>query len=190
MVRRTKSTVLLSEIMLTDAQLRAIGCLALESTHLEMYFESLIVDFCGTALSDLLLERKMLDAKVDIFFAVLKHEIHDAPRRDKFSSFVDKIKTDIVKRNTVIHGNWGTNLQLKDLKKRKSNAIGQRKKSGNNVKASDIHALALRFAQHQTDLLEWYKDILQNIQIGDLKLNALRSERLSQILLPHHSLTP
>ena len=116
-----KQTIL-AEAMLTDEQLKAVGCLALEANHLETYLDAFVVTYCGENVGNLLLERKMLDAKVGVFKALFYPLLTTDEARNKLISLHDRIKSDIPKRNAAIHGDWGLarSIPLSEIFKRKN----------------------------------------------------------------------
>jgi hypothetical protein len=160
---------LLSETLLSDEQLRAVGCLALEATHLEIYIEAIIRGLCefDENKSKVFLDRLMIGAKTDIMRDLIWPIVRDTPQGNEFKVIYDDIKDLIAKRNTVIHGDWGLNLTVTEMRDsiltRRGKAIAKRKWKSDEVKADEVTALAHRFAQRQLDLLTWcFEHVLQS----------------------------
>ena len=148
--------------MFTEKQLKAIGCLVIESTHLEQYIEALIRTYAGETVSGLLLHRKMMDAKTDILKSLIINETKDDKLKKKLGRLFSNIKTDIVSRNTVVHGDWGLarEMPLEEMirQKRRGTAAAFRNNPKSPVKAKDIMNLAHRFADHQMKLLDLWDE--------------------------------
>ena len=155
-----KNIGLLSEFLLTDEQLKAVGCLALESTHLELLVESFIIALAGKNAGELLVKRKMIDAKIDIFKDLITPEIKNADLKNKFEKLCSDIKSDIVRRNTAIHGEWNSNENktLSEWLSKKDNAdvVAKRKNSPSTIKSSEIMGLAHRFSANQDNLIGFW----------------------------------
>lgn len=163
------SVPLLAEQMLTDVQLKMIGCLAFESAFVESLLEQLIDSQAGTVVAQLLLSNKMLTAKLDILKGLVVPAIidvepdhdRDGSLRKKFEDLCAKIASDIARRNTVIHGEWNHGEKLDAskirtladfLSKRHENSFARRK-FGNPVKASEVMDLAREFQSHVGELV-------------------------------------
>lgn len=159
------STGLFSEFLLSDEQLKAVGCLALESTHLELLVESFIIAFVGKNVGELLMKRKMIDAKIDIFRDLITPVIKNADLKKIFEELCSNIKSDIVRRNTAIHGEWGSD-EKKTVsewlsKKQNSDVVAKRKNSPSTVKSAEIMGLAHRFSANQDNLIGFWVALKQ-----------------------------
>jgi len=111
-----KKSVLLSEVTLDDGQLRAIGCVAVESTYLEDVLENVIQTLCvldehdfrvfigGTQISaKLALVSKLTDSRIKQEFVEERNNLFSA------------ISKQITDRNNIIHGIWRVpRLRTKD----------------------------------------------------------------------------
>jgi hypothetical protein len=71
MSRKPQELPLAAEWVLTEDQLKAVGCVALESSRLEPLIREFIEALAGPALATLLLDRKMSDAKAKILATAL-----------------------------------------------------------------------------------------------------------------------
>lgn len=163
-----------SETILSDAELKAIGCLAIESASLEGFLELLVQSEASAIVADLLLDRKMFTAKLGILKKIFGGAIKEVELEHgkegsllrRFEDVCGKIASDISHRNTVVHGQWSRpeqpenfllmEMSLKDLEgyffgDRRNNAVAERK-TGNPVKASEVMALAQRFRDYQISL--------------------------------------
>jgi hypothetical protein len=156
-------SMLLSEYVLTDEQLKAVGCLALEATRLETHLEQAILDHCGSVMGKLLLDRnKMLDAKLDLFRDIFIHETLSDEHAKELEKLYADIKIDIPRRNTVIHGSWEDPairnfLALANNPQRNATAY----KKSVSMKASDVMDLAYRFGFYQLRLVDWYMQVVE-----------------------------
>ena len=103
-----------SEKILIPEQLQAIGSVAVEASRLEEWIEILIWELCGfdENIGRVFTERMMLDAKVELFRDIFTQRNNDKEAAFEFKFIFDKIKDDIPKRNTIIHGSWS----LEDIK--------------------------------------------------------------------------
>lgn len=154
---------LICELVLTDEQLKAVGCLAIESTRLETHVEQVIIDHCGTVIGSLLIERKMLDAKVDLLKSVFSSEFLDKEHAAEFEQLYGEIKSDIPRRNTVIHGSWEEKYSLNELMKMDLNIRNAKVfKKQMEMTASEVMDLALRFGRYQVRLVDWYMPIREH----------------------------
>ena len=149
--------------MLTDEQLRAVGCLAVESTHLELYIEGIINAICkfDQTASDVFIGRLSIEPKAKIMRDLLWEHLKNLPSlKESFKLIYDDIKDMISKRNTAIHGNWGSDqpqtLNALANFKRLTNSVAKRRGVANTIAAKDIMALAEKFAQRQMNLVDWY----------------------------------
>jgi hypothetical protein len=96
------------EHLLCDEDLRAVGCLAAETTRLEACIDELLADLCSLnrLRFDALLSGKMIGAKADILFSLLEPYAKSTKRKAKLKALQSRTKTAISDRNTVIHGQW------------------------------------------------------------------------------------
>ena len=146
-----------AERLLTDDQLKAVGCLAIESSQLEILIEQLIETLSGRLIADLLLERKMFDAKVKILRTLLVPRVPDLELKKRTQAICADIKSDIAYRNTAIHGDWGRE-SFNALAPRKADSIATRKSGAHSVKATELITLAHRFSEHREALEDLWID--------------------------------
>ena len=149
------TTTILAEAILTDEQLKAVGCLALESNHLEIYIDGIIGHYCGENVGKLLLERKMLDAKVGIFKTLFYPLLTTDGLRKRLDSLHERIKSDIPKRNAAIHGDWGLgrSIPLSEIFNRKNVNDTDAVYKTLTIKADEVMDIARRFANYQMELV-------------------------------------
>src|SRR6266849_6615106 len=153
------SRSMLSEMLLTDDQLRAAGCLALESTHLEMYITSIILTFDdNTAKKEL--DRLMLGRKIKLMRKLIRPHIAGTPQEKTFNVIYNELKVLVDNRNAVIHGDWGLGhlkiRRIHDILKRKGKAVAKLRKR--SIKADEIMQHARDVSRVQGDLLQWFHE--------------------------------
>lgn len=97
-----------SEIVLRDDELRAIGCVVLESTYLETLIDLLIKELCCLDERDyrLLIEGAQLKTKLDLLREITRARIKPEFIKQHERLFGD-ISAQIANRNRIIHGRWG-----------------------------------------------------------------------------------
>lgn len=164
-----KEPLLLAEFILTDEQLRAIGCLSVESTHLDMYITGIIVDICkfdDIAMEVFVGSRLTIEPKAKMMRDLLWPHLEDGSElKESFKLIYDDIKDLIAKRNTVIHGNWGSDskqtLAALATFTRQTDSVARRRGVANTVAAKEVIELAHRFARRQMDLMDWYIEYLE-----------------------------
>jgi hypothetical protein len=154
-----------AELKLTDDQLKAIGCLAVESTNLEVHIDAFIrsVAKLDDVSFEVFVGRLTLGSKTKMLHALYWPRLENLPEiRASFKAIYDDITDMITKRNTVIHGTWGdpdetkliSLLELMTLEQ-KADSVA-RSKRGKPVPATEVMDLALDFAQRKKDLLQWW----------------------------------
>jgi hypothetical protein len=153
--------LLASEMLLSDEHLRAAGCLALESTHLDMYVTSLIELLCGfdDSRSKLFIGRLTLGPKVKIMRDLIWPIVSGTPEGEEFNVIYEGINSFIENRNTVIHGDWGlARMTPRDILSRKAPGVGILR--DRSVKADEVMKHARHASKLQGDLLQWYSEHL------------------------------
>ena len=154
---------MLSEAMFSDEQLKAIGCLALESQRLDDIADSIIREYCSNLIAELWIGRMMVRSKLKILRDLLLDGLTDESLKQEYESLNSRMTTDIDLRNTVIHGEWrvpGDGIPLRELLTtlvyRSIDAVAV--KGDQTIKASEIMELALRFDRHYKELIQiWIK---------------------------------
>ena len=159
-----KPATILAEAMLTDEQLKAVGCIAIESSNLETYIEAIIRNFLIISESDLdiFIGRLSVGPKADILRDVVKSRLHETAEWHAFLAIYNNIKTAITDRNTAVHGDWGLRLGSDEIIKRRQQSLAQatRKNSTSTVNASELFNIAVRLANLQMELLDWHQALL------------------------------
>ena len=155
-----------SEKILTPEQLQAIGSVAVEASRLEEWVEILIWELCGfdEKTGRVFTERMMLDAKVELFRDLFTQRNSDKKIASEFKEIFDKIKGDIPKRNTIIHGHWSPEDIKASLFKIVSGqscsdsvAVRKRlKKTPPPVLAKDVIEVARRLHYHRKALVLFF----------------------------------
>jgi len=158
---------MISEFMFSNEQLKAIGCLAFESTMLEFCIEAIVEDVCDKRVAELLLDGKMFAMKLRIMRTLVLPVIPDKEQADAFEDLYSRITTDNSLRNTVIHGSWESkgklSLQslLADLNAGRNATV---KRGNHTMKASEVMEVARRFSDHQSNLLRLWVAIQESLQ--------------------------
>lgn len=110
-------TLLRSEVVLSDAQLRAIGCVAAESSYLDDVLDAYIAILCCLDAHDfrVMTEGMQLQSKVEKLRVLTKARIKTEFEIEHRQLF-DEIKEAITDRNNVVHGSWSVERlrQVKD----------------------------------------------------------------------------
>src|SRR5688572_18943316 len=109
---------MLSRFVMTQDQLQAVGLLALEATLLERNVRAVMHALSGLdeGMLDALMPRSaMLGVKMQMLEKVVRLRTKDEETLAAFKKIFDDVGELISKRNTVIHGNWWSNLSLADL---------------------------------------------------------------------------
>jgi hypothetical protein len=158
----TKRSLLLSEYVLTDEQLQAIGCLAFESTFLERYIEIIIADNCGfdeNAMTIFVGSKLTIGPKLQTMSKLIRPKLPTKDLKDSFERLYHDLMDVITKRNTVIHGTWESKnlsaLAAIASGQRIADAIAQNRKN-HTVPAVEVKAIAIQMADLRMELLEWY----------------------------------
>lgn len=154
-----------SQIILTPEQLQAIGSVAVEASCLEEWVELLIWELCGfdESTGRVFTDKMMLDAKVSLLRDLLIQRIKDKEIAAEFKDIFDKIKDDIPKRNTIIHGHWGSQDDRVSLSQIASghvfsDSIAIRKRLNGAsipVLAKDVIKVAQRISRHRVKLMRF-----------------------------------
>jgi len=95
-------------MVLTDAQLRAIGCIAVESTYLEGIIDSVIEHLCEMTVHDfrIFTAGAQIGAKVRMLRDVIeaRAQLGAAARIKELFEDIDR---QLTLRNSAVHGRWG-----------------------------------------------------------------------------------
>ena len=125
---------------LTDAQLQAIGMVAVESAWLERLVESYIQRFArlNRKKTDAFLKGRMMAAKVELLALLGRSAIKSPQGRDEFAQLIQRCSDANARRNRVIHGLWS-----KRTKESAASAV-KRGRRGNveRMSANDIEQVA------------------------------------------------
>jgi hypothetical protein len=169
------SDSLRSEIVLTDEQLRAIGCVAVEFTYLETSLDSVIEKLCCLDEHDfrLLTAGAQISPKLKIARDVTEARIK-AEFRERHKNLFDDISHQVAQRNNVIHGHWRvpkltghqSNLGEKGWRElkwtRKGDPFAIRKKRGEPghtiFKSKDLMEIARGLHRARTALLSFLRE--------------------------------
>ena len=157
----------MSEIILADDQLKAIGCIALESTALESCLEKIINNACSfdEKRSEIFIGQLMIGAKSKIMRDLLWPQVVGTKHEPEFQLIYGEIRDLISKRNVAVHGEWNS-MAAGFMELATRNNIPSAKKRGSTLtlKATEIMELAHRFDRCQNRLLRWYAEFLASSQ--------------------------
>jgi hypothetical protein len=139
--------MLMSEVVLSDAQLRALGCMTFESRRLERFVDAIIRDLCGFDEDRfaVFLGTWMFDKKVEVLKEILKSRRTGTPLEAEFATVYASIKHLNAQRNTAVHGDW-------DGVTKAGHRIARRKGRGLSVKATELLKIARGLAKAVEDL--------------------------------------
>lgn len=96
-----------SEIILTPVQRAAVGCVAVESTYLEVHIEAMIWSLSGldAKRGPLFTGNVQLSNRIELLRG-LGDLLLDGEQHATFTGLIGDLKDCVAKRNTVIHGTW------------------------------------------------------------------------------------
>jgi hypothetical protein len=96
-----------SQIILSQEQLAAVGCVAIESTYLELHVEAVIWMLSGldAKRGPQFTGKVQLGNRLELLHS-LGGLVLAGAKIVEFSSLVSDLKDSAAKRNTVIHGTW------------------------------------------------------------------------------------
>jgi hypothetical protein len=141
--------LLLSQSVLSQEQLAALGCLAFEAAHLESFIDSIIQDICGfdDARQTLFVGAWMLDKKVETLKSLLKPFTEETEHAQDLARIYADIKHLNTQRNTSVHGSWQFVSGV-------AHPIASRNGRGSIVNAIDLMKIALGLSQAVVDLTD------------------------------------
>ena len=164
-----KRELLSSEILLTDDQLKAIGCLAVESSRLESLLDDFIQTVCrfDDTQKELFIGKWMTSQKIDAIKLLIRPRLRSKVKLQKFDTLFEKLKDLIARRNIIIHGDWTISQPYNALAilisgtGRRSDAIANSKKKKLSIKAADVMTVALRLSECRDELFRfYYRDVV------------------------------
>lgn len=156
--------LLSSEILLSDEQLKAIGCLAVESSRLELLLDDFIQTICRFTdmQTDFFIGKWMTGAKMDALKLLIRPKLQTKRKLQKFDALFERLKDLIVRRNIIIHGEWTIAQPYNALAVlisgigRRSDAIANSKKKKLSIKATDVMTVALRISECRDELFRFF----------------------------------
>ena len=97
-----------STSILDDAELKAIGCVAVEAAKLESMIFDFIEILCkfDDITRELFLGKLMLAAKIDTLESIVKSRVRSKPKLEKIAALFHRLKNAKQGRVVVIHGVW------------------------------------------------------------------------------------
>jgi hypothetical protein len=155
--------LLTSEMYLQDDQLKAIGCMEVETSLLDNKLDDVIKRICGfngDMFNAFIYPITPIGAKLKMLRAIVIATCADQNCRNKFDVWHSKVTTELEKRNTVIHGKWTARIGIADVitqDSRKSDSIVKRKRTKSSaVKSADIMSIAHQIYSLRLDLFEMF----------------------------------
>lgn len=105
---------MLSELIMSEPYLAAIGMVVIESTYLERFVERLIWWMCKgkPKQGKFLTARMLMDSRLELLSDLAKPKIKEPTRLDVFTSLISDLKKVNVDRNVVVHGLWTAKPKL------------------------------------------------------------------------------
>jgi hypothetical protein len=99
---------MLSEVIMSEPHLAAIGMVVIESTYLEKFIERLIWWLCkvNPKQGKFLTARMLMDSRLDLLSDLAKPKIKDPSRRQVLTTLISDLKNVNNERNVVVHGLW------------------------------------------------------------------------------------
>jgi hypothetical protein len=99
---------MISERTLQSDELRAVGCVAIESSILDRLLEAIICDACGfdSVKQELFTGKLMFAAKADAVKEILLPKLRSKKRRDRLTELHAAMKLANSQRVTALHGQW------------------------------------------------------------------------------------
>jgi len=158
--------LLTSEILLTDDQLKAIGCLTVEVSRLESLLDDIIQVFCrfNDAQKDIFIGRWMIGAKIEATKELFRPRLRAKEKLQSFDTLFAKLNDLITRRNTVVHGEWATSQIYNALiypPERRTDAIVRHKKKKMNIKATEVMDIVLNLSECRDELFRlYYRDLI------------------------------
>lgn len=155
---------LTSETLLEDAELKAVGCLAIESTRLEYMLEALLKDICKlTAVEESIFVPSTwtLGPKAKSVKKLMADRIRSKIRKDKLNAIFSKIELAVDRRNTVIHGRWTSPNAIEQVFGFKNSKAVHPKKPQSAIKASDVMRYARETSEALDELLNFYRQAVR-----------------------------
>ena len=154
-----------SQKILTQEQLAAIGCVAVESASLEGLVDYGIYKLTGQheTTGRLLLGNMMLGSKVDVLADLFKLYIGQENFDKDCSKVFSDIKHELSNRNTIIHGFWATFSTVADMMSLNPAAQGAR----------TVATKPMRSGNHRKFEIEKVMDVARAISVLYLKLQDL-----------------
>lgn len=171
--------LLTSEILLTDDQLKAIGCLTVEVSRLESLLDSSIQALCrfNDIQKEMFIGKWMVGVKIEAARDLFRPKLRSKKKLQNFDALFAKLKDLITRRNTIVHGEWATLTQrnwLMPSPERGSDAFAKHKKKKLTIKAADIMDIVLGLSACYSELFHFfYRELILKRTKASLK-NSLR----------------
>jgi hypothetical protein len=104
---------LVSQTILTQEQLAAIGCVAIESTYCEIVVEQIIWQLSGLdeEHGKHFTQNVQLNSRLELLSTLGKMHIEDEAHKAEFVKLISDLKIANTDRNTVIHGSWTSSVR-------------------------------------------------------------------------------
>jgi hypothetical protein len=163
MTTRKPFRKLSSEHLLTDEQLRSVGCMVLEATFLEQLLDAILRRLCRLSIAEeeLFMKNWQLSTKASAVKRLLQTKLRSAKRRGRLTEIFNRIEISIERRNTVVHGAWSLPTLDELLRGLKPESTVKRPRSPVPIKASAVMTCARELSLAQRELLQFYTTVLR-----------------------------
>lgn len=158
--------LLTSEILLTDDQLKAIGCLTVEVSRLEFLLDDFIQAFCrfNDIQKEMFIGKWMIGVKIEATRDLFRPRLRAKEKLQSFDTLFAKLKDLITRRNTIVHGEWAASQMYNALTYppvRRTDAIAKHRKKKLTIKATEIMDIVLSLSECRDELFSiYYRDLI------------------------------
>lgn len=142
-----------SRKILTEKQLAAIGCAAVESTYTESLIENMIVILSGVKAERLqpFLLGKMLEGKLVILEQLAESALTSKKKKSEFATIIESVRRANTGRTSLIHGEWTITNFLRTMQTEwqpdgTAKAINKRNNKAPTVSANKAEKIAQEIA--------------------------------------------
>lgn len=158
--------ILMSQTILSQEQLAALGTVVAESTYLETFVDLMIGALTGLKEDKrrLLLDKAMLQAKLEILAELGAMKLKSKRRKKTFAKLIAELKANNAERVTAVHGIWLPNItadalpeQLKQLLTPGS-AVARHPR-GPRMSATTLTKLAEKISNGKWDLVDFHTKV-------------------------------
>lgn len=173
-----------SETILTQQQLAAVGCVAIESTYLEQVLERFIWALAGLdEKAGIHFTHKLsVGPRIDLLRELVLSKL-DAQYRDEFGALIGRLKESNERRNTIVHGAWITTVSnvmvlWRDGPEKYDPALARRRRIGKpdlEFSAVEVIKVAEALSDLRYDLMEFFDQAMPDMWTAPLSQWAGRA---------------